>query len=338
LHRALTLVKHMHFVRDIMSRTKLHARMMRPMQKNSIVSLGDVERETGLGKDLLRKWRSRYGFPASGREGDIPGYQREEINQLRLIRRLLDAGMRPKSVVGKSTEELEVLVRTLACCIDECEWPESTRGAMRRLRDHDLDGVRDLLATERRNRTMGDFIRNVIVPLSNALGDAWTRGEIEIYHEHLCTSLLIRQLQLEHARFSPKPGYPRFIFSTMREELHTLGLQMAQATLADLGVECIDLGPQMPVADLNMAARECKADVVALSFSRAFPARQLRPALIQLREALPATVQIWAGGSGVAGFRHVPSGIRIFSNLDEAARVINEWSEQARRPMGSAVQ
>lgn len=310
------------------------------MDTNSLVSLGDVERETGLGKDLLRKWRSRYGFPASGREGESAGYRREEVCQLRLICRLLDAGMRPHRVVGKSTEELEGMVRALACSIDEGEWPESTREAMRRLRAHDLDGVRCLLAMERRNRAMGDFIRSVVAPLSSALGDAWARGEIEVYHEHLCTSLLIRLLQLEHARFSPKPGYPRFIFSTLREELHTLGLQMAQATLADMGVDCIDLGPQMPVADLNMAARECKADVVALSFSRAFPARKLRPALIQLREALPSTVQIWAGGSGVARLRNVPSGIRLFSNLDEAARVVGEWGEQAPipRPIGSAAQ
>lgn len=306
--------------------------MICAMHENSIVSLGDVERETGLGKDLLRKWRSRYGFPVSGREGEPAGYRREEINQLRLIRRLLDAGMRPNRVVGKSTEELEVLVRALTSSIEECQWPESTREAMRRLRDHDLDGVRSLLATERRNRTMGDFIRGVVAPLIGALGDAWARGDIEVYHEHLCTSLLIRLLQLEHVRFSTKPGYPRFIFSTMREELHTLGLQMAQATLAELGVDCIDVGPQMPLADLNMAARECKADVVALSFSGSFPRRQLRPALIQLREALPSTVQIWAGGSGAAALRQVPAGIRIFSDLDEPTRAVNEWVARVTAP------
>lgn len=302
------------------------------MHANSFVSLGDVERETGLGKDLLRKWRSRYGFPASGREGETVGYQREEINQLRLIRRLLDAGMRPNRVVGKTTEELEALVRALAGSIEECDWPESTRNAIRCLRDHDLDSVRSLLATERRNRTLGDFIRSVVAPLSGALGDAWARGDIAVYHEHLCTSLLIRLLQLEHVHFSAKPGYPRFIFSTMREELHTLGLQMAQATLAELGVDCIDVGPQMPVADLNMAARECKADVVALSFSRAFPSRQLRPALIQLREVLPSNVQIWAGGSGASVLKRAPAGIRIFSDLDEPTRVINEWVGQTTAP------
>ncbi len=58
---------------------------MHPMQKNSIISRGEVERETGPGTDFLRKWRSRHGFPASGRTGEIAGYQRTNQRRPALI-------------------------------------------------------------------------------------------------------------------------------------------------------------------------------------------------------------------------------------------------------------
>lgn len=54
---------------------------MLPMRKNSIISLGEVERETSPGKDFSRKWHSRHGFPASGRTGEMAGYQ--HANRLR---------------------------------------------------------------------------------------------------------------------------------------------------------------------------------------------------------------------------------------------------------------
>jgi len=33
------------------------------------LSIAAVERETGLSKDVLRKWETRYGFPAPLRDG-----------------------------------------------------------------------------------------------------------------------------------------------------------------------------------------------------------------------------------------------------------------------------
>jgi hypothetical protein len=55
--------------------------MMLPMQKNAIISRGEVEHETGPGTGFLRKLHSHHGFSASGRTGESAGYQR--ANQAR---------------------------------------------------------------------------------------------------------------------------------------------------------------------------------------------------------------------------------------------------------------
>ena len=80
------------------------------MQSDKLVPASEIELETGFGKDLLRKWRQRYGFPhlETGTDGKI-GYSRKAIQHLLLIKRLLEGGFRPAQIVGKHPLELERL-------------------------------------------------------------------------------------------------------------------------------------------------------------------------------------------------------------------------------------
>lgn len=293
------------------------------MKSPHMVAATELERETGLGKDLLRKWRARYGFPTPVRNAaGEQGYAQVQITQLRLIRRLLDAGFRPNHVVGMSLDELERLNQTLACAESGTPWSASIQESLALLQHHDLQGLAGLLGRERGRQSLIDFIEQTVAPLTIALGEAWARGDIEVYQEHLCTGLLTRQLFAETDKLQPKAGSPRIVFATPSDELHVLGLMMAQAVLAEQGAECISVGPQIPVGDLARAAQACRADIVALSFSFSYPKHRVRPLLLKLRELLPVAVEIWAGGAGAAVIKRPPDGIRIFSDLRQAANIL----------------
>ena len=80
------------------------------MRESQFYIPSEIERETGFGKEQLRKWRQRFGFPP--KESNLTGvtaYSLTTVNQLLLIKRLLEAGLRPAQVVGKSIVELERL-------------------------------------------------------------------------------------------------------------------------------------------------------------------------------------------------------------------------------------
>ena len=82
------------------------------MRTNPFFTPSEIERETGFGKDQLRKWRQRFGFPP--RELALDGqsiYSLNTVSQLHLIKRLLEAGFRPAQVVGTTESELEKLNR-----------------------------------------------------------------------------------------------------------------------------------------------------------------------------------------------------------------------------------
>ena len=72
---------------------------------------------------------------------------------------------------------------------------------------------------------------------------------------------------------------------------------MAQALLALEGCRCVALGTQTPQWDLVLAAKAYGADIVALSFTGCMNPNHIVDGLAELATKLPATVQVWAGGS-----------------------------------------
>jgi len=76
------------------------------------LSIAAVERDTGIGKDTLRVWERRYGFPQPRRDGSGDRqYPLDQVERLRVIKRLLDGGHRPAQVVALPIDELDVLAR-----------------------------------------------------------------------------------------------------------------------------------------------------------------------------------------------------------------------------------
>ena len=301
------------------------------MPTGYLVPASDIERETGFGMDLLRKWRQRYGFPLPEARADgKAGYSRKTVAHLLLIKRLLEGGFRAAQVVGKTAAELERLQRALVDEVPAPHWSESTRRLIEMLKQTDLAGLEALLGKERAKGTLTEFVLDTLVPLVKGVGDAWSRKEIEIYHEHFCTGVIERCLHAEIRASKPRRGYPRILFAAPPEERHMLGLLMAEAVLADQGADTVSVGSHVPVNDVKMGAVSCKADILALSFSFAYPARLVRPTLAHVRRLLPAHIEIWAGGANAAVVRHPPKGVRVFPTIRESVAALIDFAKRRR--------
>lgn len=299
------------------------------MPTQLFVSPSEIERETGFGKDQLRKWRQRFGFPPVESMADgKSAFSRQSVDQLLVIKRLLDGGFRPGQVVGKTAIELENLCLALGLSAPVVCRNQSTQAFIDQLKRPDLFGFSALLAEDRAKRTLTEFVRDTVAPLLIGVGDAWTRNELDIHHEHLCTCCIERYLHAQILKLSPaKKGFPSILFALPPGERHYLGLLMIEAVLAEQGARTISLGSDIPLNNLKLAAISYKVEMLVLSFSFAYPARDLVPTLLHLRRLLPIRIQIWAGGAGVASLRKHPKGVRIFSDVDEAVLALNELAD-----------
>ena len=121
---------------------------------------------------------------------------------------------------------------------------------------------------------------------------------------------------------------PRVLLTTLPGEGHALGLLMAEALLSLEGAVCLSLGVQTPIDQLPAAAAAHRADVVALSFTGQLPARAVLDGLAQLRDLLPAKVEIWVGGSNRAlRLPGLPAGVRCVDGLSSITLEITRWRE-----------
>lgn len=296
------------------------------------MTISAVERDTGIGKETLRVWERRYGFPAPSRDAHGERlYPAAQVERLRQIKRLMDLGFRPGRLVGASDEELAALSAPAptdpAGTADGSPLTGPLDGILATVRAHDATALRQALAQAMMRQGLHGFVRETVAALNVAVGEAWMRGEIEVFEEHLYTEQMQAVLRQAIASLPrPQPGRPRVLLTTVPEEQHVLGLLMAEALLTLEGAACTSLGTQTPLLDIRRAAEAQQADIVALSFSAAFPARQVGPLAAQLRALLPAPVALWIGGSGAE--RLAPStGVRALPRLDDAVAALAEWRD-----------
>jgi DNA-binding transcriptional MerR regulator/methylmalonyl-CoA mutase cobalamin-binding subunit len=290
-----------------------------------------VERETGLSKETLRVWERRYGFPSPARdENDERVYSEEEVQRLRVIRRLLDSGLRPGKIVGLPLCELTSVVAKIPELPPDVEPPDSTKRAMQLIVAHRAEELRDHLIRLLMQLGLRHFILEVVVPLNAWVGNAWLRGAIQIFEEHLYTNQV--QSLLQHALGAmPMPSQaPRVLLTTLPGEEHQLGMLMAHAFFAMDGAQCISLGTQTPVADILNAVHAHEIDVVGLSCT-ANPSRMPHAQLAALRKMLPTRVQLWVGGTAAALDQQLLQGIKRMTSLTDIPTALSLWRQRARR-------
>ena len=290
-------------------------------------NIGAVERETGLSKDLLRMWERRYGFPSPARDaGGERAYSPAEVSKLRAIKRLMDVGLRPGRIVHQSLEALNALADARSATRGDAAPPPFEKDVLGLLHRHDHASLQHLLAQLVMGQGLQKFVLESATPLNRAIGDAWMRGELQVFEEHLYTEQLQVALRAAINAFPrAAAGTPRVLLTTFPGELHGLGLLMVEALLVPEGAQCVSLGTQTPVEDIHRAANAHRAAIVALSFSAAFPLRSAVEGLETLRGVLPQHVTIWAGGEMTRRMRKTMAGIVLVPDLASAIPVLRSW-------------
>lgn len=296
-------------------------------------SIAAVERDTGLSKDTLRVWERRYGFPRPGRDsaGDRV-YPPDQVERLRLIHRLMEAGHRPGRIVALEPEALQALSAPAAAPERPSE-PNSAPALdvyLELIQHHDAHKLRSLLGQTALRLGLVNFVTLVVAPLNTAVGEAWLNGRFQVFEEHIYTECVKGVLRNVIASIPAPQGVdaPRVLLTSFPDEPHGLGLLMAEALFALEGCNCLPLGPQTPISDIAKAARAYKADIVALSFTAVLGANVIVAGLRELRRQLPQGMAIWVGGRNpVLSRREVP-GVLPVQTLESLREQVARWRSQ----------
>lgn len=315
-----------------------------PSAGDAGLPIAAVERETGLGKDTLRVWERRYGFPTPSRDraGDRR-YSTEQVQQLRIISRLLNVGLRPGKLVGLDQTALQDLLNKHVPAPEASlsrTKTDNTHAApviaelLHAIGAHDPVALRHGLSHAQLRLGLSAFVTDLVAPLTTAVGDAWAQGSFEVFEEHLYTEVITGVLRHAIASLSPPAVSrgPTVLLTTIPQEQHSLGLLMVEALLVLEGCTCVSLGTQTPLGDIVQAAQAHRADVIALSFSNLHKAAVVHNSLRELRAQLPATAALWAGGECTALYQWPVGGISALRDLSGLKPLVAQWRHAHSTP------
>jgi len=300
-------------------------------------AIAEVERETGLGKDTLRVWERRYGFPQPQRDAlGERSYPEDQLQRLRLVKRLLDAGQRPGKVVPLPLDALQGLVKDMAEPAGSAE-PSAMPDAeqwVQWLASDQIDRIRQALQQQMLRQGLGVVVDTLVAPLCVLVGQAWMQGRISVYQEHLFTEALQSVLReaIASVDASGPAGQqgPRVLLTTTPSEQHGLGLLMAECHFALEACPRFVLGTSTPLVDIVLAVSQLRIDVLALSFSAYASRRDLQESLQQLQAQLPSGHEIWVGGAAaLAHERALPQGVVLMRQPGDVAAQVARWRQRA---------
>ncbi|TFW18433.1 MerR family transcriptional regulator [Massilia arenosa] len=294
------------------------------------LTISDVERECAIAKETLRVWERRYDFPKPQRDPHGERiYSREDVERLRLVKRLLDHGYRPGKIMHHPTSELAEMAAKFAPAAPPP--PENLAeliGFIELLKAHRIPELRQRLGHAVEARGLRAFVLDVAAPLARMVGDAWEAGDIAVFEEHLFAealeSVLHAAIAAAAARAAHAAPSPRVLLTTVPVERHGIGLLMAEALLVLEGAHVLSLGVQTPLAEIVAAVRSQRADVVGLSFSLSTSVRATVENVTELRQRLGDAVEVWAGGASAAAARRHLAGVHVVG-LDDIAGCVAIW-------------
>jgi DNA-binding transcriptional MerR regulator len=293
------------------------------------LSISAVERDTGLSKDTLRVWERRYGFPMP--ERDAFGeriYPTDQVEKLRIVKRLMDAGHRPGKIISLGIDELQALSELSSAGARSAtliQGSEDLQSYLEIIKRHQIEEFRRTMTQAVLRVGLHRFVTEIVAPLTTMVGEAWARGYFEIFEEHLYTEAIQVVMRSAIATIPIPAKRPRIILTTLPNELHGLGLLMAEAIFSLEGSRCLSLGTQTPIWDIALAATTQRADIVALSFSSAQSNNSTLDSLNDLRVKLPRSTEIWCGGGSSLLRRRPPVGVRVLESFDELVSAVAQW-------------
>ena len=301
----------------------------------NLMPIASVSVETGISKEVLRKWEARYGFPMPDRDSNgNRTYPPEQVARLRLISKLINNGMRPGVLVPLDMAALQALVSDEK--IATCPSPHVTYDQLVGwLQLQEPAQLRHHLQEEMARTGLQTFIVETLPTMNHFVGLAWQRGEITLACEHMYSEILQGLLRYALAEINTPEGAPRVLVTTPVGELHTFGILMLQVFLTLKGVYCMSLGAQTPPEDIALAARHFRIDILCLSISSCYPNRKVVPLLKDIRSVLPQQTAFWAGGGGVSDIKACPRGVKLIADFEGAEVELNRFLKQ-QKPSGDA--
>jgi MerR family transcriptional regulator, light-induced transcriptional regulator len=286
-------------------------------------TIGEAAARSGVSVPLLRAWERRYGVVAPQRTAaGYRLYDDEAVARLRAVRSLVASGWAARQaaehVAGLAPEALALITSTAP---GEAGTQAPGRSATEALLSRFVDAARrvDPAAAERvldEAYAAGSFetaTEQVVLPALVAIGEAWSRGDLDVAAEHAASSAVLRRIGAAFDAAGRVPGAPVVLVGMPDGSLHEIAALAVATAARRAGLDAVYLGPRVPASSWLAAVDETGVQAVVTGAVIEADARAATQALAALRRERPRVI-VAVGGPlaeriAVDGILRLPDGI-----------------------------
>lgn len=282
---------------------------------------------TGLTAETLRAWERRYqGILPARSENGRRQYSAQDLEKLSLLAELTRSGHAISKIVGLDREALRELQRQA-----EPDLHASSRligQLMSDLMDYRIDRCEQLLKRALLACGTLDYVREILLPALNKVGELWHQQQISIAQEHMfsgCVKRIVLSLVSNQSGHAAASG-PAMLFATPSGEAHEFGILVSCLLAAAQGFRCYYLGADLPGPDIRQAIERLNPDIVVMGLVRT-------PVEITTRQQLDILCHgdaqrnplIWLGGEGACQLATRPPNCEVLEDIDGFYRTMQQW-------------
>lgn len=265
-------------------------------------TIGEAAARSGVSVALLRAWERRYGIVTPSRTpAGYRLYDDEAVARLRAVRTLVASGWAARQaaghVAGLAPDALAELGASpgVSAAGDEGGVDGNAAAA---LVEQFVDAARrvDPVAAEQvldeayATTSFETATERIVLPALVAVGQAWSRGELDVAAEHAASSAVLRRIGAAFDAAGRAAGAPVVLVGMPPGAQHEIaGLAVATAARRT-GLDAVYLGPNVPTDAWLAAAGETGARAVVLGAVMDADVPAARDVLSHLHQALPSVV------------------------------------------------
>ncbi|MBS3963743.1 MAG: MerR family transcriptional regulator [Methylomonas sp.] len=255
---------------------------------------------TGLTPETLRAWERRYDCISPVRsDSGRRSYSHNDLEKLKLLASLTREGHAISKIAGLNCDDLRHIQQQGA---NDPRRPDSAifEEIVDALKHYRIERCEQLLKRALIAHEPLDYVRNVLLPALQKVGQLWHDDKLNIAQEHLFSSCVKRLVMaMVNNLHHPSRHQKSILLATPSGEPHEFGILLCSLIAASLQMTCYYLGVNLPMKDILDAVRHLQPDVMVLGVLTIPPEQETLAELEVMRQFMQTNEsRIWLGGHG----------------------------------------
>ncbi len=227
------------------------------------IRIGELSRRTGVSPELLRAWERRYGlFEPDRSPGRFRLYSDADVTRVEAMRNQIAHGLSAAEAARRVLASAPTRAAPREHAAPALEEPLRTlRTSLTSFDETSAHAALDQLIA---SLSLESFLRSVVLPLLQEIGEGWERGEITVAQEHFASNV-IRGRLMALGRGWGRGNGRHALLAAPEGEQHDLGLVVLALMLRDHGWRVTFLGADTPISTIVETSRRVAPEVVVLA-------------------------------------------------------------------------